>query len=517
VQILISLFLGTFLAEDLTALSAGVLVGQGQISLPAAVMATGLGIFVSDLALWSVGRLVAPRMLRWPRIRKHIPDRRVHDFRRWFNRRTAVLMLGSRLLPGSRLPLYLGAGFAGGTLGRFAFWSAVGTTLWTPVLVLTGSSGVVPAAASATLFLAVGLHRRFRLARLRARVIAAASRIWRWEFWPPWVFYPPVAFWTLLLACRHRGFGAISAANPGMTDGGLVGESKYEILRRLPSEWTVPTVLIATGEGEVRARHLQDEMERRGWAFPVVLKPDVGQRGVGVRLVRSMEEARPYLFDETGAVLVQPYHEGPYEAGIFYYRKPSWAHGLILSITDKRFPVLIGDGTSSIEDLIWAHPRFRMQAGRFLARHASARGRVLGRGEPFVLARAGNHAQGTMFLDGSHLLTSALESRIDAIARGYAGFFIGRFDVRYRNPASFMAGQDLTIVELNGATAEATHIYDPARSLWNAYKVLFHQWRLVFEIGAANRARGAPVSSLRRLTALIVAHLASRPAHAVSD
>ncbi|MGE5815879.1 MAG: hypothetical protein ACM36C_15425, partial [Acidobacteriota bacterium] len=109
------------------------------------------------------------------------------------------------------------------------------------------------------------------------------------------------------------------------------------------------------------------------------------------------------------------------------------------------------------------------------------------------------------------------ESRIDAIARAYPGFFIGRFDVRYRAPESFKAGQDLAIVELNGATAEATDIYDPSRSLWTAYRALFYQWKLVFEIGSANRARGAAVTSPRRLAGLIAAHLTQKPAHAISD
>jgi hypothetical protein len=158
-----------------------------------------------------------------------------------------------------------------------------------------------------------------------------------------------------------------------------------------------------------------------------------------------------------------------------------------------------------------------MQAARFLARHAGERERVLAAGETFVLGRAGNHAQGTMFLDDAHLITPALESRIDEIARTYRGFFIGRFDVRYRDPELFKQGRDLAIVELNGATAEATDIYDPSRSLLSAYRTLFDQWKLVFEIGDANRARGATSSSPRRLASLLAAHLASKPAHVISD
>ena len=53
------------------------------------------------------------------------------------------------------------------------------------------------------------------------------------------------------------------------------------------------------------------------------------------------------------------------------------------------------------------------------------------------------------------------------------------------------------IVELNGLTSEATHIYDPKNGLLDAYRVLFRQWSLAFEIGAQNRALGHPLLGLR--------------------
>jgi len=31
-------------------------------------------------------------------------------------------------------------------------------------------------------------------------------------------------------------------------------------------------------------------------------------------------------------------------------------------VTDKRFPILTGNGHSTLEELVWAHPRYRLQA-----------------------------------------------------------------------------------------------------------------------------------------------------------
>jgi hypothetical protein len=302
-----------------------------------------------------------------------------------------------------------------------------------------------------------------------------------------------------------------------MADGGVVGESKFDILSQLPEEWTIPTDVLEPGSVDARAAGLLGILSRRGWSFPLVLKPDVGQRGSGVRLARTDADAREYLAQLTDRVVVQPYHRGPYEAGIFYYRLPGDARGRVLAITDKHFPFVIGDGRSTLEELVWAHPRCRMQAKTFLARLGERRTVVPSDGERVVLAVAGNHAQGTQFKDGHHLITPALEARVDGIARHYDGFFIGRFDVRYADRAAFMAGHDLAIVELNGATAECTNIYDPEHSLLAAYRALFRQWRLVFEIGAANRRDGRPASSTVRLLRLIRDHLHAATPFAVSD
>src|SRR5262249_32327281 len=150
--------------------------------------------------------------------------------------------------------------------------------------------------------------------------------------------------------------------------------------------------------------------------------------------------------------------------------------------------------------------RYRLQADTFCARHHDVLTQVLDEGETFPLAIAGNHCQGTTFRDGRHLITPALERRIDDIARAYAGFFVGRFDIRYSDVDAFTAGDDVAMVELNGVTAESTNIYDPDGTLFAAYRVLFAQWRIVFAIGAANRRAGASISSLRRLVDLVRAH-----------
>jgi hypothetical protein len=133
-------------------------------------------------------------------------------------------------------------------------------------------------------------------------------------------------------------------------------------------------------------------------------------------------------------------------------------------------------------------------------------------GERIALVEVGTHCRGALFLDGSAVLSPALASVIDRISKRFEGFYFGRYDIRTPSFEDFRQGRNFKIVELNGVTSEATHIYQPGNSIWNAYRTLIQQWRIAFEIGAENRNRGVQPSSVRRLlAALLPARTSRRP------
>jgi hypothetical protein len=122
-----------------------------------------------------------------------------------------------------------------------------------------------------------------------------------------------------------------------------------------------------------------------------------------------------------------------------------------------------------------------------------------------------------MFRDGSHLWSAELERRIDEIARHFQGFFFGRFDVRYGDANELRAGCGFSIIELNGAMSESTNVYDPDWSLLMAYRTLCRQWRVLFEIGKANRRLGQPASGWREIGSMLRQHYLNRRVPALSD
>jgi len=148
-----------------------------------------------------------------------------------------------------------------------------------------------------------------------------------------------------------------------------------------------------------------------------------------------------------------------------------------------------------LEELVLADDRAICMSDFYLRKNSARAQQVPTAGERVQLVEIGTHCRGAIFLDGGDTITPALEEVIDRIARNFDGFFFGRFDIRVPSREDLAAGRNLKIIELNGVTSEATHIYDPKLSLFEAYCVLFKQWRIAFEIGDRNRAQGVrPVS-----------------------
>jgi len=500
------LFLATFVLEDVAAIGAGLLLAAGTLSWPAAFGACFLGIWLGDAGLYGLARFGGRAWFERSTFRKHAA--RVARCEAWFAERGTLILIFSRCVPGTRLPTYLAAGFLRLALPRFLLVTGLAAAVWTGFilwLAQTLGARVVPWLGACqhggwwllglcVALLVVSQLVRRALARADFRAFAARVERWRhWEFWPAWLFYPPVGLWLVWLAIRHRSVSVPMAANPGIFSGGMVGESKITMLDALfatSPEFTAEAVLIPVGTPESRRQALADNLARHGINYPFILKPDVGQRGAGIKLIQTPEQAAAYLARTPAPLVVQRYAPGPGEAGIFYYRFPGAEHGTIFSITEKVFPVITGDGQNSIGELIRRDPRARLIAGTYLKRFASRQNDVLAAGETLRLVEAGNHAQGCIFRDGARLHTPELAACIDGISRKLDGFFIGRYDLRFANEADLCAGKNFQIIELNGAAAEAASIYDARNSLRSAYATLFHQWSLVFAIGAENRRRG---------------------------
>jgi pimeloyl-ACP methyl ester carboxylesterase len=441
------------------------------------------------------------------------------------------------------VPPLRGVSAAGAALGRsreiarFALGRAAGVAVWGIVAYGAALGGMVAlyrlarpvtewklGLAGAVLLFAAWALPALLTARGRGWLMGRLERVVRYEYWPSFVFYLPLLPFVACLGLKHRGVRVVTCCNPGIENGGgLIGESKATIMRRLGnSACVLPTMLIEQGSVEERAAQVAQAMRRAEISFPIVMKPNAGQRGFAVAKVTSEAGVRAYLERMTAPAVVQPFSPGPRECGVLWARHADGPreglHGFIFSVTRKEFAWVEGDGARTLEELIYAHPRHRRQAATFLTRLADRAGEVVPAGERVELGMAGNHCQGTLFRDGADLITPQLARAIDALAAGFdGGLDFGRFDLRYRSDEELRRGEGFDIVELNGTMSESTNLYDPDKGLFWAYGVLFSQWRLMFELGASRRRTGAKPIGIGALLTTVWEHYRGRAGSPVSD
>ncbi|HEY2120838.1 MAG TPA: alpha/beta fold hydrolase [Candidatus Acidoferrum sp.] len=521
IVLFLALALSTLISEDLACIAAGLLVSDGRAGFLLVTLACLIGIFAGDMMLFLIGKIVGRKTLQWKPVQWLVSPQRLENSQKWLERNGAAVIFTSRFIPGTRLPTYLAAGLLHRRSLRFILYFLVSAAVWTPLLVGSAAGLFLPLMhygpmATKPLLIKIVLTAVLMLILLRVGMKVATFRGrrqlvgWlyrkvRWEFWPMYVFYPPVFLYVLYLSVKYRGLTAFTSCNPGIVAGGFVGESKCDILKRLSGarEAMLRFALIPKGDAAERVETAKAFLERAGLQFPVVLKPDAGQRGSGVAVIRSDEVLSNYLTNTNYDTIIQEYAEGK-EFGVFYYRNPKEPTGHIFSITEKRLPVLVGDGVQTLEHLILSDDRAVCMANFYARKNAGRLEKILANGESVQLVELGTHCRGAIFLDGSAAITPALTVTIDRISKTFEGFYFGRYDIRAPSVEDLMAGRNLKIVELNGVSSEATHIYDPKLSLFKAYRVLFEQWRIAFEIGCENRARGCKPATVSELLQFLV-------------
>lgn len=260
-------------------------------------------------------------------------------------------------------------------------------------------------------------------------------------------------------------------------------ERKSDIYKLIPAAYYPKTLLIPEGLAE---NVMIETIEKASFHFPVIVKPDIGFRGCGVRKIESPAAAAGYIGECKFPMLVQEFIDYELEAGIFYYRYPWQSKGVISGIVAKEFLTVTGDGKRSVEALLMQNPRYLLQMDALRKMKELDLEEVPPVGEKKVIIAIGNHARGAKFIDASYKITPALEASIDAISKQIPSFYYGRLDVKFTNWDDLTAGENLSIIELNGAGSEPTHMYDPAHSLFYAWKEIIRHWNILLRISIWN-------------------------------
>ncbi len=522
--------------EDLAIVLVGLVVAGGVLDFGVGAAGVMLGAGVRTLMLVVIGVKFGGGARDFALIGKFVPEIHAGDWKRRFEMQSMRVGLAGRFLRGFCDASFFAMGVTRTVRLRTLMAGGVGlvlkVVLGLGVVLMVGyqvarlgeyALGWVGVAVSVWVILKLV---RFFLLMLswtgRSIIKAKIGRVVRYEFWPRWALYLPIVPTILQLGKKHGGLMVFTSANPGIKPGGgIVGESKSAILDGMSRAGDV--VLHAVGieaDDDVKKRAevamLAVQEDSRLGGYPVILKPDAGERGFGLELARSCEDVREYARRMSQRFIIQRFHAGPEECGVFWVRDPEPGSGLagrIFSITRKAFPTITGDGRRTVEQLVRKDRRHRIMAHVFKCSLRDQWTRVPDEGEVVQLTDTGNHSAGCIFSDGADLITPELALAIDRIAEGFAGedgmggeggLDFGRFDLRYQSVEELKQGTGFGVVELNGVTSESTNLYDPEQGHRWAMDTLREQWRVLYKLGEWRKEAGVEPMTRRELVKLVL-------------
>lgn len=311
-------------------------------------------------------------------------------------------------------------------------------------------------------------------------------RLTQWEHWPTILFYVPLAPFFIYRAIKAKHMVHYLATNPNILYSGNGTESKFETLSLVPEKYRPKGVWISKDRDQ---QNTTDQVDNLPFDFPIIAKPDIGFRGYLVKKINNKESLIKYLNQVDTDIILQefiPYHN---ELGIFYHRIPGNKKGKITSVTIKKFISVYGDGKSTLSELIQKDDRAFLYYELFKNIHKSNMDKVYKKDEKIILTEIGNHSKGTQFINGNHLINNNLEKLLDDICNEIDGWYYGRLDIKYKDYDSFLNGENLKILEVNGIISEPTHIYDAScekSSFLNCIKTINDHWDIMNDIAIKN-------------------------------
>lgn len=319
--------------------------------------------------------------------------------------------------------------------------------------------------------------------QIKSRLSTLVIQSSHWEYWPTNLVFAPLGLYWVWMAIKARSFYFMNAANPGIHTGGFVMESKRDVYALLPEQLYPATLYVDKNRDFPNVLHLVREKDI---GFPLIVKPDIGMQGLGVKKIHTVEALQAYHQNMPLPFLIQAYVAYPNETGVFYHRHPNAKNGKISGIVLKEFAFITGNGKDTVETLVKQNKRYVLHLEAIANECGNKMNQVLQPGESLQLLDYGNHARGSKFTDGTHLVNPRLENLLNSICLQIPGFYFGRLDIKYNTWEELLQGENFSIIELNGSGSNPTHIYDPKHSIVFAWKEIAKHWELIYRIASHN-------------------------------
>jgi hypothetical protein len=315
-----------------------------------------------------------------------------------------------------------------------------------------------------------------------------------------WALYLPLLPYYIYLSIKAKSFGFFNAVNPSIYSGGMGLEKKSDVNKITPSQFLATSFLIVKTNVLPNFTQLLSEHQL---TFPIIAKPNIGCRGNFVKKINSLPELQAYHDSIKVDYLIEELINYKNEVGIFYCRMPNEVDGKITGIVLKKGVEVIGNGTSTIGELISKSYRYYYQYDSLFKNNEHLKNTILEKDKLMELSAIGNHARGATFYDITNQCTPNLTKVIDDISKKIPDFYYGRYDIKFNTWKEFEQGKNYKIIEINGAGSEPTHMYDPNHTFVFAIKEYSKHWQMMYEVAKQNHKKGFQYFSIKECRAML--------------
>ena len=320
-------------------------------------------------------------------------------------------------------------------------------------------------------------------------------RLRHWETWHYLAKYIPIMPVWGWYCLRARSLWFFSPSNPTITFGGFEGESKKEMYEQLPPGSYPKSIFISPS---LSFDEVQQQVAIKNFQYPFAVKPDIGMMGYMFRRIHNEEEFRQYHSKIPVDYFIQELVAYPLEVSVFYYRFPNQQKGTITGFLKKEFLEVVGDGKSTLRELIQNCPRVRFRLEEMKSKHADRLNDIIPEGEIYVLSHALNLSRGGRLVSLEGEKDEELLKVFDGLSHYTKHFYYGRYDIKCASISDLKQGKNFSILEYNGCGAEPHHIYGNGNTLVQAYKIVLHHWHMLYQISRYNYENGIPYWGFKR-------------------
>lgn len=308
------------------------------------------------------------------------------------------------------------------------------------------------------------------------------KKIFTYPGFPIWFFHLPIVPYYLYCSLRRFSLAFFTNTNPSIHTGGFVNDAKTDYIKTIDKNLIPKHIYIQ----QLSIEKIKEELINNNISYPLILKPNKGERGKGVIKINNENELVNILQKKPSDFILQEFINYPLEFGVLYYKFPITGEEGITSITLKEIPNIQGNGIHTIKELIEKkYGNLNFENIKNINTNS-----ILNKQEILSLEYIAHRNRQCIFKNYNHVNCPELLTTFSNISKQIEGFYFGRYDIKANSIEDLISGKNIKILEVNGVGSQPIHIFDPEYPFIKTYLDLNHHWRLIYKISLQNQKRG---------------------------